>query len=101
MLPRIDKWYKGEQARELRVFLQAIGLPRVRFHDLRASWCTMMLSLGVEPVKVMKMGGWKDLKTLQIYFRKAGIEIKGITDNLSIHDPRKTEAEVLKFTKDT
>ena len=58
-----------------------------------------MLSIGVEPVKVMKMGGWKDLKTLQIYFRKAGIEIKGITDNLSIHNPRERKGEVLFLSK--
>lgn len=97
VLPRIDKWDKGEQARELRIYLMGLGLPRLRFHDLRASWCTMMLSVGVEPIKVMKMGGWKDLKTLQIYMRKAGVDIKGITDNLEIHDPSRTQGILLKF----
>lgn len=37
VLPRIDKWDKGEQARKLRMFLQGLGLPRIRFHDLRAT----------------------------------------------------------------
>ncbi|MBF0313607.1 MAG: site-specific integrase [Oligoflexia bacterium] len=82
VLPRIEKWERGEQARELRKFLDGIGLDRIRFHDLRASWATVMLSKGVEPIKVMSMGGWKNLKTMQIYVRKAGINIKGITDEL-------------------
>lgn len=71
VLPRIDKWEKGEQARELRLFLTGIGLPTIRFHDLRATWATLLLSKGVEPIKVMIMGGWKDLKTMQYYVRKA------------------------------
>ena len=82
VLPRLWKWSKNEQARELRKFLIGINLSPIRFHDLRATWCTILLSKGVEPIKVMKMGGWKDLKTMQIYVRKAGIDIKGITDCL-------------------
>lgn len=87
VLPRIDKWDKGEQARELRMFLMGLGLPRIRFHDLRASWATAMLSKGIAPIKVMSMGGWKDLKTMQFYIRKAGVNILGITDSLRLHDP--------------
>jgi hypothetical protein len=33
-------------------------------------------------VKVMQMGGWKDLKTMKKYLRMAGIEIHGATDTL-------------------
>lgn len=98
VLPRIDKWDKGEQARELRIYLESLGLPRLRFHDLRASWCTMMLSRGVEPIKVMKMGGWKDLKTMQIYMRKAGVDIKGITDTFNIHNPNTDIARVYQLS---
>lgn len=87
VLPRIDKWDKGEQARELRMFLMGLGLPKIRFHDLRASWATVMLSKGIAPIKVMSMGGWKDLKTMQYYIRKAGVDISGISDNLSLHNP--------------
>ena len=86
VLPRISKWDKGEQARELRMFLCGLGLPAIRFHDLRATWATLLLSKGVEPIKVMIMGGWKDLKTLQIYVRKAGVEMKGATDCLDFHN---------------
>jgi len=96
VLPRIDRWDKGEQARELRRVLEGLGLPRIRFHDLRASWATMMLSRGIEPIKVMSMGGWRDLKTMQRYIRKAGVDISGISDGLSLHNPGNL-GEVLDF----
>ena len=83
VLPRIETWDQNEQARVLRAFLEEIKLPRIRFHDLRASWATVMLSKGVEPIKVMSMGGWRDLKTMQIYIRKSGINIQGITSGLN------------------
>lgn len=88
VLPRIWKWDQGEQARQLRLFLKSIGLPEIRFHDLRASWATLLLSKGVAPSKVMSMGGWSDMKTMMIYMRKAGIDIKGSTsclDDMQIH----------------
>lgn len=82
VLPRIDKWDRGEQARELQIFLVAMGLPKMRFHDLRGTYCTLLLNRGVEPAKVMMMAGWSDLKTMARYLRKAGILLKGSTDVL-------------------
>ncbi len=82
VLPRVYLWDKGEQARFLGLFLKANGLPVVRFHDLRASWATLLLSKGVAASKVMAMGGWKDMKTMMIYIRKAGIDIRGATNVL-------------------
>ena len=76
-------------------FLACSWLPPVRFHDLRATWATLMLSKGVEPIKVMMTGGWKELKTMQIYIRKAGVDIKGITDCLNFHDHSQTMAKVI------
>lgn len=99
VLPRVRYWDEGYQATELRMFLLGIGLPAVRFHDLRATWATIMLSKGVEPIKVMKMGGWKDLKTMMIYARKAGVDIRGITNCLDLHNPSKESAQVLQFDK--
>ena len=64
-----------------------LGLPPIRFHDLRATWAILLLSKGAEPIKVMMMGGWKDLKTMQAYVRKAGVDIKGATEDcLDLHD---------------
>ena len=33
-------------------------------------------------MKVMKICGWRDLKTMARYVRLAGIDEKGVTDNL-------------------
>ena len=99
VLPRLWRWEKGEQARELRRFLLGIGLPRLRFHDLRATWATLLLSQGVEPIRVMKMGGWEDLKTMDLYVRKAGVDIKGATDGLILHNPSREVAKVLNFER--
>lgn len=85
VFPRISDWDSGRQAEILRVFLIGIGLPTINFHNLRATWATLMLAEGVEPVKVMKMGGWKDLKTLNNhYLRLAGVDIKGATDDFKL-----------------
>jgi integrase len=99
VLPRIDKWDKGEQARELRLFLAGLNLPQIRFHDLRASWATIMLSKGVPAIKVMRMGGWKEMKTMQHYMRMAGVDIKGITNELLLHNPYERDASILSFNK--
>jgi integrase len=97
VLPRISQWDEGHQAAALRMFLIGLGLPVVRFHDLRATWATIMLGKGVQPAKVMVMGGWNDLKTMMIYMRKAGIDIRGITDVLSLHNPSREVAQVVSI----
>lgn len=97
VLPRILNWERGSQARELKMFLLGLGLPPVRFHDLRASWATLLLSKGVEPIKVMKMGGWANLKTMQIYMRKAGVDVTGATDCLNLHKPGVEYGQLLKL----
>lgn len=82
VLPRLGEWLRGEQAKPLRHFLTEIGLPSVKFHTLRACFATQLLADGVETAKVMKIGGWKDLKTMQIYMRLAGVDEKGATEGL-------------------
>ncbi|MBL7714452.1 MAG: site-specific integrase [Bdellovibrionales bacterium] len=79
---RDTQWDKGLQAKILRTFCTMNGLPSIKFHTLRACFATQMLRQGVEAAKVMKICGWKELKTMQHYVRLAGIEIQGITDRL-------------------
>ena len=86
LLPRIHEWETGSQAAVLREFLGEIGLTSIRYHDLRASWATLLLSKGIGPAKIMKVGGWKDLKVFQRYIRKAGIEIDGVAEALDCLD---------------
>lgn len=99
VLPRLRKWEKGEQARELRLFLMGLNLPAIRFHDLRATWATLLLGRGIEPIKVMYAGGWKDMKTMMIYMRKAGIEIQGMTDGFNLHDPSREKGKIVALRK--
>jgi|GEM_PF-926871 len=95
VLPRIRQWTQGEQARDLKRFLVGVGLPDITFHELRTSWATMLLSEGVAPIKVMKLGGWRDLKTMQHYIRRSAVDIDGALANFSIQDPTETKGEVV------
>ena len=83
ILPRMIHWTGGKQAKILKLFCRSIGLPEIRFHTLRACFATQLIGSGVEPVKVMKICGWKDLKTLGVYLRLAGIDERGVTEGLS------------------
>jgi len=83
VLPRNRDWDRGESAKVLRAFCFGIGVPSVKFHALRACFATQMLKQGIAPAVVMKIGGWKELKTMQIYLRLAGIEIDDATRDLS------------------
>ncbi len=84
VFPRHWEWDRGLQAKVLRRFCYIHGLPSVKFHTLRACFATQMLRSGVEAAKVMKVCGWKELKTMQHYVRLAGIEIQGVTEALNL-----------------
>jgi integrase len=83
VLPRVAGWDQGYAAANLRLFLQSIGITQyVVFHTLRACFATHLLAAGAEQAKIMKIGGWKDYKTFQIYVRLSGVEERGVTDRL-------------------
>ncbi len=92
VLPRSWYWDKGLQARELRTFLINNGLPSVKFHALRACFATQLLSKNIPPAIVMKICGWKNLKTMEFYVRLAGVNESGATEVLNILP---TEREVM------
>lgn len=82
LLPRLKHWEDGMQAQVLRSFCEQIGIKSVRFHTLRACFATHLLASGVEDVKVMRIGGWRDFKTFEVYVRLSGIREKGLSDRL-------------------
>lgn len=82
VLPRVIEWRRGEQAKHLRDFCIKINLPSIKFHTLRACFATQLISSGVEPIKVMKVCGWQDLKTMARYIRLSGIEEASIVDKM-------------------
>lgn len=52
----------------LKVFLKQSGLPEIRFHDVRHSSATLLLSLGVHPKVVQEILGHSQISmTLDIY----------------------------------
>lgn len=82
VLPRPGLWQNGEQARKLRLFCEEIGITPVCFHTLRACFATELLKRGVDVPSVMRVGGWKSVKTMMHYIRLSGVNDKGITDPL-------------------
>ena len=97
VLPRLSRWENGIQASILRTFCLENGLTSVRFHTLRACFGTQLLRQGISSAIVMKIAGWKDLKTMQRYIRLAGIEVTGATDSLSVLPPEEVAANVVAF----
>jgi integrase len=95
ILPRSKDWMRGNQARILRGFCVAVGLPSVKFHALRACFATQLLQSGVTAPTVMSICGWKDYETMMIYIRLAGIETKGATDKLKFITPAAAMAHVV------
>lgn len=84
VLHRFNLWSKGQQAQILREFCVGSGITSVKFHTLRACFATQLIKDGVAPAVVMKIAGWKDLKTMQRYIRLAGIEVRGATNGLKL-----------------
>ncbi len=85
VLPHHYAWSNGQAGKILRSFLKEIGINKeIVFHTLRACFATHMLAQGVDQATIMKIGGWRDIKTFQIYVRLAGVEVKGATDVLDI-----------------
>ncbi|MBX3033399.1 MAG: site-specific integrase [Bdellovibrionaceae bacterium] len=94
-----NSWTDGEAASILREFCVGSGLPSVKFHTLRACFATQLIRDGIAPAVVMKICGWKDLKTMQRYIRLAGIEVKGATEGLKLLPEREVMGRVVNLFK--
>ncbi len=99
VLPHLTEWTRGEAADVTRNFCKALGLTGIRFHDLRATFITNLLSRGESLARVMAVVGHSDMETTNVYLRKAGIELKGATDKLGYEIPHSSDAVILKFSK--
>ncbi len=101
VLPHLKEWENGEQAQVTREFCEAIGVTPVKFHDLRATFITNLLSRGVSLAQVMAVVGHNQLKTTNTYLRKAGVEVKEVTEKLGYKLPEAAHtAQVFQFAKD-
>ncbi len=97
VLPHLPEWENGEQARITRAFCAGIGITPVKFHDLRATFITNLLARGVSLAQVMAVVGHSQIKTTNSYLRKAGVDIKGVTDHLGYKMPEMAEAKVFQL----
>lgn len=82
VLPRIDTWKYGQASGVIKAFCRKIGITEVKFHDLRATFITNLLSQGVPLVTVMSIVGHKQMSTTDVYLRLAGVNVKGATAKL-------------------
>ena len=87
LLPRHRSWRSGEQSKILKKFCKEMGITEVKFHDLRATFITNMLSRGVPLTVVMKIVGHSQMSTTDEYNRLAGVGVKGFTEHLGYHLP--------------
>lgn len=87
VLPRLNKWKRGEAAKVLREFCEGIGIESVCFHALRACFATHLLNAGVRSPVVKKICGWTDEKVMTRYIRLAGIDVAGATEDLGFMRP--------------
>lgn len=101
VLPHLREWENGEQARITREFCLACGITPVKFHDLRATFITNLLARGASLAQVMATVGHNQLKTTNGYLRKAGVEVKGLTDLLGYKLPKEVEqGRLLSFKRE-
>lgn len=97
VLPRLVEWKRGGQAKVLRGFCKSLGITPIRFHDLRATFITSLLAQGVSLARVMAVVGHNQIDTTNVYLRKAGVDLKGVTNELSYSIPNYEEAQVYKL----
>ncbi|OQW50634.1 MAG: hypothetical protein A4S09_02230 [Proteobacteria bacterium SG_bin7] len=97
VLPRLSEWQRGYQAKVLRAFCKSVGVTPIRFHDLRATFITNLLAQGVSLARVMAIVGHNQIDTTNIYLRKAGVDLKGVTNELGYSIPSYEEGQVVKL----
>lgn len=97
VLPRLVDWARGDQAKVLRSFCKTIGITPIRFHDLRATFITNLLAQGVALARVMAIVGHNQIDTTNIYLRKAGVDLKGVTNELGYSIPQSEEGQILNL----
>jgi integrase len=86
VLPHWREFAGGEQGKPLKLILSALGLTPIRWHDLRATGITLMLTKRTPHSVIMKISGHRSISSFNIYVRLAGVEVKGETDHIKLLD---------------
>ena len=83
---RLVKMHPEDISKKWQSVLAAAGVPRFRFHDLRAYSASIMHALGIPDQYIMTRGGWKSDRVLkQVYRRSMSDKEKEFTDVLNQH----------------
>lgn len=82
VLPHWREFADGEQGKPLKLILRALNMPPIRWHDLRATGITLMVTSGTAHSKIMKISGHKSISSFNIYLRLAGVDVAGATDHI-------------------
>ncbi len=97
VLPHPAEWTRGDAAKVIKRFCRALQITEIKFHDLRATFITNLLSRGESLARVMAIVGHSDMETTNVYLRKAGIELKDGTEKLGYKLPVTSAANVVQF----
>ncbi|MCM0604690.1 MAG: tyrosine-type recombinase/integrase [Xanthomonadaceae bacterium] len=97
VLPHLTEWTRGDAAEVIKSFCKSIGITPIKFHDLRATFITNLLSLGESLARVMAIVGHADIDTTNVYLRLAGVELNGGTDKIGYEIPKNTSAAIYQL----
>jgi integrase len=97
VLPHLTEWMRGDAAEVLRDFCKSLAITPIRFHDLRATFITNLLTRGESLARVMAIVGHSDIEPTNVYLRLAGVELKGATDKLGYEIPDNQQAAVYRL----
>lgn len=98
VLPRSSEWKHGEQAKVTRLFCRSIGITEIKFHDLRATFITNALTNGATLPQVMSVVGHSRTSTTDEYLRLAGVDVKGVTEQVSYTLPQEKRDNLVSIT---
>lgn len=65
---------------EFQTLVKRLKLPRTRFHDFRHTWATRFMEKTGDLYGLMRLGGWKDLKSVERYQHLTRGRSKAILD---------------------
>ena len=72
---------RGFHCRYYKQLLAENGLPDIRWHDLRSTYCTLLLEESFNPKAVSKlMGHAKEIITMDVYADNRGIIVDGVPE---------------------
>ncbi len=100
VLPHPLEWTRGGAAKVTKEFCKSIGITEIKFHDLRATFITNLLSQGTSIARVMSIVGHSDMDTTNVYLRMAAVDIRDATNNLGYTLPVRRTQNVVQLRKE-